>query len=572
MTLASHLEPIPIPYGRLRLEGDRVLTYEEKPALPVQICSGAYVLGAAALDAVAPDERLDAPDLVRRLLGAGHIVAAFEHQAPWIDVNDPATVERATELVGETPAFERLHRPDVEVVGAIIRGPQGVLLERRPDDAACYAGQWDTPGGKLEAGETPAEAMRRELREELGDAPWEPASLGEFDDLDPTSGRWFRHHVFVAKVPVGHAPEPREGQTLRWGEHGPVASPARRALAWAETGRQQRFFDARTTARAEVEALDALRGLHRSTGDAETLQVRTDAAVPPFPLKVQVQTYTRCNAACTMCPYPAITGEPGYAHQRMDEGLYRDLLSQLAGRGVQRFSPFLMNEPLLDKRLPDWLALAREALPTTTLGLFTNGAALTPELARRLADAGTDELCVSVHGFESTTYQGVMAGLSFDRVFANLRAVTELHRCGALGRMHLQIVTGDVPDVRESLALAPDGIADYVVLKGFSNERAVSEVVAGLDSSAGAAARSVVPRPLCQRPFVKLYITADGTCVLCNCDWRRRVELGRLGEASVEDIWRGARYRAVRERHLRDRFPADHICSRCDYPWAVDEA
>jgi 8-oxo-dGTP diphosphatase len=41
-----------------------------------------------------------------------------------------------------------------------------VLLTRRANPP--YAGLWDLPGGFLEAGETPDQALRRELREELG--------------------------------------------------------------------------------------------------------------------------------------------------------------------------------------------------------------------------------------------------------------------------------------------------------------------------------------------------------------------------------------------------------------------
>src|SRR5262245_34266084 len=49
---------------------------------------------------------------------------------------------------------------------AIVEGRAGLLLARRA--APPYAGTWDLPGGFVEAGESPARALVRELREELG--------------------------------------------------------------------------------------------------------------------------------------------------------------------------------------------------------------------------------------------------------------------------------------------------------------------------------------------------------------------------------------------------------------------
>lgn len=70
-----------------------------------------------------------------------------------------------------------MNRPIVEVVAAVLTRPDGsYLLAERPVGKA-YAGYWEFPGGKIEPGESPIQAICREIREELGleiirAAPW----------------------------------------------------------------------------------------------------------------------------------------------------------------------------------------------------------------------------------------------------------------------------------------------------------------------------------------------------------------------------------------------------------------
>jgi 8-oxo-dGTP diphosphatase len=55
----------------------------------------------------------------------------------------------------------------VQVVAAIIERDGRILICRRTAEQS-HALQWEFPGGKVEPGETPPQALERELAEELG--------------------------------------------------------------------------------------------------------------------------------------------------------------------------------------------------------------------------------------------------------------------------------------------------------------------------------------------------------------------------------------------------------------------
>lgn len=101
-TIATHLQPFPIPFGMVELDGRRVVAYREKPALPVPISSGTYVLHRRAIDRVPPGRRMDVPALIEALLAAGEPVVAHPHEEAWIDVNDEAALDRAQGLLAKS--------------------------------------------------------------------------------------------------------------------------------------------------------------------------------------------------------------------------------------------------------------------------------------------------------------------------------------------------------------------------------------------------------------------------------------------------------------------------------------
>ena len=56
----------------------------------------------------------------------------------------------------------------VHVVAGVIQDPRGRILLARRTEGRDLAGLWEFPGGKVDAGETPEQALARELYEELG--------------------------------------------------------------------------------------------------------------------------------------------------------------------------------------------------------------------------------------------------------------------------------------------------------------------------------------------------------------------------------------------------------------------
>lgn len=101
----------------------------------------------------------------------------------------------------------------IDVVVALIRDPSGRILVSRRKPGSHMAGFWEFPGGKRAPGETPRDALARELDEELGISVLaaEPfMSLAhEYPDRDVALDVW-------TVSAFDGEPRPLEGQQLEW--------------------------------------------------------------------------------------------------------------------------------------------------------------------------------------------------------------------------------------------------------------------------------------------------------------------------------------------------------------------
>ena len=101
----------------------------------------------------------------------------------------------------------------VSVVAAIIENDdKEILAARRADVEGDEA--WEFPGGKVEEGESPEDALRREIDEELG---CKLQMILPFDTVERDYPDFcLSMDVFVCTLAPGDKPEAREHAALRW--------------------------------------------------------------------------------------------------------------------------------------------------------------------------------------------------------------------------------------------------------------------------------------------------------------------------------------------------------------------
>ena len=97
-------------------------------------------------------------------------------------------------------------------VGILLRADGALLLSTRPAGKP-YAGYWEFPGGKIEAGESVEQALRRELIEELG-VTIGPAEVWKVTEHDYPHAlvrlHWCKVHDWRGEF------EMREQQAMAW--------------------------------------------------------------------------------------------------------------------------------------------------------------------------------------------------------------------------------------------------------------------------------------------------------------------------------------------------------------------
>jgi len=287
--------------------------------------------------------------------------------------------------------------------------------------------------------------------------------------------------------------------------------------------------------------------------------------VTNFPRIIQIQTQTGCNGACQFCPNQNTLGKISMG--RMDEELFRRIIDEAVKHPVERISPYLMNEPLLDDRLPDLIRyITDRKQKITKTRINTNASFLTESMGDRLIESGLDRLHVSFHGIRKETYEAGMTKLDWEKNLTNVNRFIELLRRRNARKPRLRITMVHTKTIDGELS----------EIRNYWNSRGITVNIHALENRAnkeveGKALNFFPMRPLsdCDRLMKQAYIIWNGDCVLCCVDWLRTTVMGNVAEKGLQAVWQNDTYLQFRRRYLEGKVEGT-LCDGCKVQNEVD--
>lgn len=277
---------------------------------------------------------------------------------------------------------------------------------------------------------------------------------------------------------------------------------------------------------------------------------------PSFPRTVEFQTLSVCNAKCVFCPH-ALSPEL-IPHGRMEDGLIDKIVSECGRHLVNRISPYLTNEPLVDKRMPDILRLIRKKVPFfTKTKINTNAALLTEEVSRKLLDSGLSQIWFSVNGYSPETYRASM-NLDFETSMRNIDTFLELKKKLGRKRPSVKVTTLRTTIVEHEL--------DYA--EKYWSTRDVQFTIHHMDNRAGSEVNDISPvehrhKRNCDLFLKQAYIVENGDMILCCHDWQQTVVLGNVADKSIKEVWNSPTYLDRIYEYYAGNFDNIEICRNC---------
>jgi sulfatase maturation enzyme AslB (radical SAM superfamily) len=263
-----------------------------------------------------------------------------------------------------------------------------------------------------------------------------------------------------------------------------------------------------------------------------------------YPMNIQLETTARCNAKCTFCPHESLERKFDQMSDALYEKIIRDA-SAIPPSSPLNFYMNVVNEPFMDKKIFERMALLNDAIPHATIGLYTNLNVLPPNFFEKLAGVRRlNYFNISFNSANELEYRQEM-GIDFHRTRTNIRRLLLENRTRGYFT---------TPVVLSRIATADDRDVRFVneckqLLAEFECGREYVPVCKGRANWLGRLAGPQTPIPYlmpCMQ-WLNLSVLANGVVPHCCMDSKGEFAFGNAAEHSILEIYNSPRFRSYRE-------------------------
>ena len=241
----------------------------------------------------------------------------------------------------------------------------------------------------------------------------------------------------------------------------------------------------------------------------------------PYPKFIEIETINKCNMSCSFCPTNKKNDIRKFSI--MDEKLFKKIIEEISYIDNEVLVYFHSNnEPLLDKRIPEFIQYAKEKLSNTKaiLGMSTNGTLLSEEIFLKLAK--------HLDRFIINNYSENM------QLIKTVKNIYNRYRYNQFNA-DITIYLRNVKEVIKNIG-------------GYSPNYSYSKSI----------------NIQCLLPFEQMVIRPDGKISLCCKDVYGQYTLGDIRYETIASIWHNNMYNNLRKKMISGRKNIK-LCSKCNF-------
>lgn len=282
-----------------------------------------------------------------------------------------------------------------------------------------------------------------------------------------------------------------------------------------------------------------------------------------MPLKLWVETTSRCNLKCGVCLNKDI---PVSQKGDMDMDLYKKIIDEAEGN-IYDINLFHRGEPLLHPDIVNMVSYAKSKKIKTRI--HTNATLLDRELAGALILSGLDMISFSFDGFTKDIYEKNRTGASYEKSLENIIGFLRIKKELGMRKPFtaVQVIEYNIPAKEELSA----GYKDEF-LKNFEG-LPLNRLVTRTPHNWGGLVDLEVPdkesagrikRTSCTFPWYCLTVLYDGKVCLCPQDFKGNIQVGNMTEGTIKQIFNSRKIREMRKIQCTGNIAGTEPCSGCD--------